>query len=52
MTRRHAVALGIVLTVSGLVPAGAQAQGRGGPPPSTLAPAAKDRRAVRFSWTS
>src|ERR1700681_4456262 len=52
MTRQHAVALGIVLTVSGLFTAGAQAQGRGGPPPYTLAPGAKDLRAVLFAWTS
>src|ERR1700722_7409970 len=52
MTRRHAVGLGIVLAVGGLFTAGAQAQGRGGPPPYTLAPGAKDLRAVLFAWTS
>jgi hypothetical protein len=52
MTRRYAVALGIVLAVSGLCTAGVQAQGRGGPPPYTRAPGAKDLRAVLFAWTS
>jgi len=49
---RTGVALGIVLAISGLFTAGAQAQGRGGPPPYTLAPGAKDLRAVLFAWTS
>jgi hypothetical protein len=52
MTKKHAVTLAVVITVIGLLPAGAQAQGRGGPPPYTLAPGAKDLRAVLFSWTS
>jgi hypothetical protein len=46
------VVLGIVFTVSVLLPAGAQAQGRGGPPPYTPTPGAKDLRAVLFNWTS
>jgi hypothetical protein len=49
---RTMIALGIVLTVSGLLTAGAQAQGRGGPPPYTPAPGAKDLRAVLYHWTS
>src|SRR5580704_3851488 len=49
---RTRVALGIVLAVSLLWPAGAQAQRRGGPPPYTPAPGAKDLRAVLFNWTS
>ena len=49
---RTGVALGTVLAVSGLLTAGAQAQGRGGPPPYTLKPGTKDLRAVLFSWTS
>ena len=43
--------LGIVLTVSGLLTAGAQAQQRGARPPYTPAPGAKDLRAVLFNWT-
>jgi hypothetical protein len=46
------VALGLVLTVSGLLTAGAQAQFGGGPPPYTPAAGAKDLRAVLFNWTS
>ena len=49
---RTRVALGIVLTISGLLTAGAPAQQRAAPPPYTLAPGAKDLRAVLFSWTS
>jgi hypothetical protein len=49
---RTRVALGIVLAVSGLLTAGAQAQFRAGPPPYTPAPGAKDLRAVLFNWTS
>ena len=49
---RTRVALGIVLTVSGLLTAGARAQQRAAPPPYTPAPGAKDLRAVLFSWTS
>ncbi len=45
------VALGIVLTISGLLTAGAQAQFGGGPPPYTPAAGAKDLRAVLFNWT-
>ena len=52
MTRQYAVALGVVLAVSGLLPAGAQAQFGGGPPPYTPAAGAKDLRAVLFNWTS
>jgi hypothetical protein len=48
---RTRVALGIVLTVSGLLTAGALAQ-FGGPPPYTPAPDARDLRAVLFNWTS
>jgi hypothetical protein len=53
MTRQHTVALGVVLAVSALLPAGAQAQGRGGPPapPYTPAAGAKDLRAVLYNWT-
>jgi hypothetical protein len=47
------VALGIALMGSGLLTAGAHAQGfGGGPPPYTPAPGAKDLRAVLFNWTS
>ena len=49
---RTRVALGIVLTISGLLTAGGQAQQRAAPPPYTPAPGAKDLRAVLFSWTS
>src|SRR5881628_947083 len=49
---RTRVALGIVLTVSVLLTAGAQAQFFGGPPPYTPAAGAKDLRAVLFNWTS
>jgi hypothetical protein len=49
---RARVALGIVLTVSGLLTAGVQAQFFGGPPPYTPAAGAKDLRAVLFDWTS
>jgi hypothetical protein len=45
------VAIGIVLTVSGLLTAGAQAQQRAAPPPYTPAPGAKDLKAVLFNWT-
>ena len=46
------VALGLVLTVTGLLTAGVQAQFGGGPPPYTPAAGAKDLRAVLFNWTS
>ena len=49
---RRRFAFGIVLAVSGLLTAAAQAQFGGGPPPYTLAPGAKDLRAVLFAWTS
>ena len=51
---RTQAALGILLTISVLLPAGAQAQGgRGGfRPPYTPAAGAKDLRAVLFNWTS
>ena len=49
---RTSVAFGVVLAVSGLLPLGAQAQGRGGPPPYTSSAGARDLRAVLFSWTS
>jgi hypothetical protein len=49
---RTGVALGIVLTVSGLLTADAQAQFGGGPPPYTPATGAKDLRSVLFHWTS
>src|SRR5947209_16090222 len=52
VVRREVVAVGIALTVSGLLTAGAQAQFGGGPPPHTPASGAKDLRAVLFSWTS
>src|SRR5436309_6496358 len=48
---RTRVALGIVLTVSVLLTAGAQAQFFGGPPPYRPAAGAKDLRAVLFNWT-
>src|SRR4030095_867741 len=51
-TIRTRFALGIVLTISGLLTAGALAQFGGGPPPYTPAPGAKDLRAVLFNWTS
>jgi len=50
MTRQRAVALAVV--VAALLPAGAQAQFGGGPPPYTPAAGAKDLRAVLFNWTS
>ena len=54
--RRNAVwtgvALGLVLTVTGLLTTGVQAQFGGGPPPYTPAAGAKDLRAVLFNWTS
>ena len=46
------VALGLVLTVSGLLTADPEAQFGGGPPPYTPAAGAKDLRAVLFNWTS
>src|ERR1700722_7441067 len=46
------IVFAIVLAIGGLFTAGARAQGRGGPPPYTLAPGAKDLRAVLFAWTS
>ena len=46
------VALGMAVTVGVLLPAVAQAQFGGGPPPYTPAPGAKDLRAVLFNWTS
>jgi hypothetical protein len=49
---RTRVALGVVLAVTGLLTAGAQAQRFGGPPPYTPARGAKDLRAVLFNWTS
>ena len=46
------VAIGVVLTVSALSTAGAQAQGRSEPPPPYRpASSAKDLRAVLFNWT-
>src|SRR5580700_7979084 len=46
------IVMAIVLAIGGLFTAGVQAQGRGGPPPYTRAPGAKDLRAVLFAWTS
>src|SRR4051794_19862561 len=51
-TIQTAVALGLALTVGGLLTAGVQAQFGGGPPPYTPAAGAKDLRAVLFNWTS
>ena len=49
---RNGLALGIALTISGLLTAGAQAQrGPDGPPPYRPAAGAKDLRAVLFNWT-
>ena len=49
---RHAVTLGVVLAVSGLLTAGARAQfGGNQQPPYTPAKDAKDLRAVLFNWT-
>ena len=44
------VAIGVVLTISGLSTARAQGRG-GGSPPYTPAAGAKDLRAVLFNWT-
>ena len=49
---RQSVAVGIALTISGLLAAGAQAQrGPDGPPPYRPAAGAKDLRSVLFNWT-
>ncbi len=49
---RTSVAFGIVLTIGGLLTAGAQAQrGPDAPPPYRPAAGAKDLRAVLFNWT-
>ena len=45
------VAIAVVLTISALTTAGAQAQGRGQQPPYRPAEGAKDLRAVLFNWT-
>jgi hypothetical protein len=47
------IAIGVVLTIGALSPAGAQAPGRGPEPPPPYRPAAgaKDLRAVLFNWT-
>jgi hypothetical protein len=52
MTKKYAVTLGVVLAVSGLLPAGVRAQfGGNQQPPYTPAKDAKDLRAVLFNWT-
>jgi hypothetical protein len=52
MTRRRAVALGVVIAVSALLTAGAQAQfGGNQQAPYTPAKDAKDLRAVLFNWS-
>jgi hypothetical protein len=52
MIRRLAFGIVLAVSIGGLLTAGAQAQFRGGPPPYTPVPGAKDLRAVLFAWTS